>query len=90
MLEGINGKRILMGQHPGELNNLPDYVPDMDKNKVSQFFNAYKLEDFKKQIENAGFKINEAFYYDIKEPSWFGSDGKGVIAIIAHKPAANA
>lgn len=71
---------------PGEIYDLSNYVPEGDKENTPEFFHVYTKEIFEKALIETGFNVETCFYYDIKEPSWFASDGMGTIAAIAVKP----
>lgn len=74
-------------KYPGEIFDFENYAPEQDVPHTPDFFNVYKQKDFEKVLQTAGFHVDESFYYDVKEPAFLASGGKGVIAAIVSKPA---
>jgi len=72
-------------QWPGEIFNLKEHIPVQDIAYVPDFLHVHKLEDFERILTNTGFTVDKIFYYDVHEPAWFASDGKGLIGVIATK-----
>ena len=70
---------------PGVLTNLQALVSKEDSDKVPPFLHVFEIEDFVPLVEAAGFKIEQAFYYDILSVERFSSDGKAAIGIVARK-----
>ncbi|CAN5219908.1 hypothetical protein BH10PSE19_BH10PSE19_17820 [soil metagenome] len=71
---------------PGEIFNLKEHSAEQDIPYVPDFIHAHKVEDSPRLLQNTGFPVDKIFYYDLQEPVWFASAGKGLIGAIATKP----
>lgn len=71
---------------PGEITDFKKHVPQKDVPFVPEFIHVHTVEDFTALLLKAGFTVDKVFYYDMTEPKWFASDGKGCVGAIASKP----
>lgn len=70
---------------PGEVDDFRNHVPEQDAPFVPEFIHVHTVEDFKNLLEKTGFTVDKVFYYDMTQPVWFASGGKGCVAAIASK-----
>ncbi len=77
-------------EFPGEIENQHQYLPaqfDEAKQVLPIFTHVFKLDDLVKIVSSTGFKVEVAEYDDIQGVSGYESEGKGMISIVAEKPA---
>ena len=71
---------------PGQRHFQDLNVPSNIARQTPSFLHLHKLEDLGTVVEEAGFVVDEMFYYDILKPAFYVSDGKGQIAGILSRP----
>lgn len=85
-VQALYEKNIAQGKKwPGEISDFKNHVPEQDAPYVPEFIHVHTVEDLKKLLENTGFSVDKIFYYDMTQPAWFASGGKGCVAAIASK-----
>lgn len=79
-------KNVAQGvKYPGELHEFKSHVPEQDVPYVPNFLNVHTIDDLEPLIKQHGFNVEKIFYYDMHEPEWFASGGRGCIGVIASK-----
>lgn len=71
---------------PGMILDFKNHLPEEDVPYAPEFIHTHRLEDFESLLKNAGFLVDKIFYYDLKTPKSFASEGKGFIGAVATKP----